>query len=122
MDLFFNNKPGRFMSFNIYGDLENKLLLEDFTKSLKEHDIILLSETWTSKSSCLELEGYTCFSKHRDRKLKSRRSSGGLVCYARHDISKGVTLLDWNWEDGLCLRLDKDFSVLMKICLYFLFI
>ena len=45
------------MSFNIYGDLENKLLSDDFVMYLKKHDIILLSETWTSKSSCIELEG-----------------------------------------------------------------
>ena len=55
----------------------------------------------------LELEGYKCFAKHRERKKNAKRDSGGF--YIRRNICDGINLKKWDYEDGMCLELDKDF-------------
>ena len=68
-----------------------------------------MSETWADNNYNLELKGYDCFFKHRERKKRAKRNSGGLACYIRKNISYGVSLKQWEWEDGMCLLFDKDF-------------
>ena len=94
--------------------MENKLQLSDFCDYISDYDLILLSETWADKHCNLDLKGYDCFSKHRERKKNSKSSSGGLVCYIRKNISSGVSLKQWDWEDGMCLLLDKAFFGLQE--------
>ena len=97
------------LSFNLNGLLEDKLHLSEFCNYISDFDIILLSETWTHKHCTLDLKGYDCISKHRERKKHAKRDSGGLVCYIRKQISQGIKLKPWEWEDGMCLFLDKRF-------------
>ena len=93
----------------MYGDLENKLKLKDFTSYLNKHDIILLNETWTNDNSRIHLEGYESFSKCRFRKQRSKRDSGGIVMFVRNNIAKGVRSVNWDFEDGALLLLKKEY-------------
>ena len=98
-----------FVSLNVNGCLESKLECVDFIKYIKGYDVIILSECWTNKFSKLDLEGYSYFSKHRPRRKKAKRDSGGLVCYLKNDIYKGVNNIDWDYEDGMVLNFNKVF-------------
>ena len=92
---------------NINGCLSSKLECDDFIKLVNCHDVIFLSETWTNKYSNLNLDGFIPVAKHRRKKVKARRESGGLVCYFRESIFRGIHEEKWSFEDGLCFRLDK---------------
>ena len=67
------------------GDLVKKLECREFLECVSEDDVILLSETWTNKEHTLKIDGYAdpvC--KHRVKKVKARRESGGLVCFFKN--------------------------------------
>ena len=89
---------------NVYGGLESKLEINEFIRSLVEFDVVLLSETWTDERSKLELKGYSNICKHRPKKSKAKRNSGGLVCYLRNKMEKGVKLEKWDFEDGVMYK------------------
>ena len=44
---------------------------------------------------------FVCVSKHRRRRKKAKRDSGGVVCFFKREIWEGVTCYDWDFEDGL---------------------
>ena len=74
------------------------------------NDIVMLCESWTSECSDLNVEGYAePFCKHRKRKKGAKTDSGGIVCYFRNEIVQGITEIEWNFEDGMCFKLDKHF-------------
>ena len=50
------------------GSLQEKLELENFKKTICNHDVILLCETWCGPNSLVDIEGYTRFSKRRHKK------------------------------------------------------
>ena len=89
------------------GNLVEKLECDEFVKSINCYDIILLSETWTNKHSKLQLNGYVKVCKHRKRRKRAKRDSGGLVCFFKHEIWNGITCCPWHFEDGLVFKLDK---------------
>ena len=91
------------------GSLESKLECEDFVNGLTGHDIIVLSESWTNELSDLSLKGYVCVSKHRRRRKRAKRDSGGLICYFKNEIWKGISKCEWDFEDGLLFKLCKTF-------------
>ena len=97
------------MHLNIYGGLENKLELDHFLNFISNYDIILLSECWISEKSKIFLKGYDCFKKIRTMKKRSKRPSGGLVCFVKSNLSRGFSEINFDFEDGLCLRLDAKY-------------
>ena len=97
------------LCWNVNGGLNVKLGCPDFVTLCESYDIILLSETWTNIYSDLSVRGYECVVKHRDRKRKAKRDSGGLVCFFRESIFKGVTREPWDFEDGMCFKLNKNY-------------
>ena len=69
--------------------------------ALKEHDVLLLSETWTGKDSSFSIDGFEImnfYSKHKHRKAK--RNNGGICILLRKAIRKGVTVIK-NYYDTL---------------------
>ena len=96
-------------SFNINGSLVKKLEDECFVNLLSRYDIIVLTECWTNANSFISLDGYECISKHRIRRKKGKRDSGGITCFFAKAIWKGVENVEWNFEDGLIFKLNKDF-------------
>jgi len=95
------------VSLNVNGGVERKLESESMLDYLKHFDIIFLSETWTNPLSKVDMNGYVCVSKHRRRRKRAKRDSGGLICYIKSNFKKGIIAMDWDFEDGLVMRLDK---------------
>ena len=52
-------------------------------------------------NSCIDVDDFAVFSKHRRRKKCVRRDSGGLVCYFRKQVAEGVSEIEWQYEDGI---------------------
>ena len=57
----------------------------------------------------IDVEGYVRISKTRKLKKKAKRSSGGLEVYIRDHIFKGISVLNWDFEDGLNFKFEADF-------------
>ena len=90
--------------------MEKKLENQDFVNSINCFDIIILNETWTHKDSCLELDGFVCpFAKHRKKRHNAKRHSGGIVIFIKNQIKEGVCEEPWDFEDGVIIKLGKDF-------------
>ena len=69
-----------------------------------------LSETWTSKDSEIELDGYCCFNFYRKfRHRRAKRNSGGIVLYCKNTIKNGVTIVKNHFDTIIWLKLDKAF-------------
>ena len=81
----------------------------EMIECMNGNDIVLFSETWTNEHSNLDIDDFVVFSKHRVKKKNARRDSGGLVCYFRKNVAKGVSEMKWLFEDGMCFKLDKDY-------------
>ena len=99
------------MCLNVHGGIETKLKINDFNEQLfSSNDIVLLSETWSSDLSDLDVNGFECLFKNRVKKRAGKRQSGGLVCYFKKNIWKGVQEVPWNDnEDGMVFKLDSQF-------------
>ena len=67
----------------------------------------MLCETWTNEFSDIDVQGYVRISKTRKLKKKAKRSSGGLEIYIKENLIKGVSVLNWDFEDGLNLKFDS---------------
>ena len=92
------------------GGLEDKLENYDFTEQFKNFDIVFFSESWTNDKSILKLENFAePICKHRSRRKNARRDSGGLVCFIKKNIFKGVKNINWEYEDGIVIELNKIF-------------
>ena len=99
----------KLMHLNVYGGLENKLELKDFTDLLSKYEIICLSECWISANCNVCLDGYECLKKVRSMKKTARRPSGGMVIFIKSSLVGGVENVSFDFEDGLCLKLKKEF-------------
>ena len=102
------------MSFNVNGSFVNKLEStsgghESLKECIRKYDCAFFSETWTNRYSCIEMNEYVVFRKERVRREGARRDSGGLVCYFKESVAKGVSEVEWNYEDGMCFKLDRDY-------------
>ena len=42
-------------------------------------------------------------------KKRSKRPSGGLVCFVKSNLSRGFSEISFDFEDGLCLRLNANY-------------
>ena len=95
---------------NVNGDLEKKIEDPVFIEFFNGNDIILLNECWINKTNDLRMDGYADpICKFRKKKKGAKRDSGGLCCFIRNSIIKGVTEVSWDFEDGLCLKMDRLF-------------
>ena len=94
---------------NVNGDLVVTRECPEMIECMNGNDIVLFSETWTNEHSNLDIDDFNVFSKHRVKKKNARRDSGGLVCYFRKNVAKGVSEIKWLFEDGMCFKLDKDY-------------
>ena len=84
--------------------------LPEMIECMNKNDIVLVSETWTNEHSCIDIDNFVTFSKHRVRKKNAKRDSGGLVCYFKKGVAEGVQELKWDeYEDGMIFKLDKDY-------------
>ena len=73
------------------------------------YDFVFISETWTNESCSIGISGFKNFCKHRERRKNAKRDSGGLVVYVKESIEGGVHVEEWDFEDGMCFRLDGVF-------------
>ena len=81
---------------------------------INDFDIIALCETWTNKTSHIEIPGYEFYTLHRPKlNRNARRDSGGIIVYMKHSIAKGVKLVK-KGNDIMWLLLDKTFFGLEK--------
>ena len=96
------------MCLNLNGSLVDKLECPEFIELVSVYDVIMLSETWTNEKDELGIDDFEKpFCKHRDRKVNARRDSGGLCVFFRKCIVKGISEVPWDFEDGMCFKLDK---------------
>ncbi len=103
------------------GRRNSKIHDSNFQEILKQYDVILLIETWTSESSEYGIDGYTSYCAHRTlKKKKAKRDSGGLIVYVRDSIAQGIECILRENDEMLWLKLDKQFFGLNQdalICL-----
>ena len=99
------------MSWNVEGLTQTKKTSNEFIKILTNYDIICLSETWTKKSSNIELNGYTnpIHSYRRFQHRRANRASGGIIIYIKDNIRKGVKLVRNTIDSIVWFKLDKLF-------------
>ena len=102
--------------------MQEKLELKHFKDTVLKHDVILLCETWTSPNSLVDIEGYTRFSKHRQKKKSAKRYSGGIEFYIKNCFAEGVKIKTWENEDGLHIVFDNVFFNFKKsVSLFFIY-
>ena len=115
----------RFALWNIQGLCARslcKLNLQQLNNQFNNYDIVLLTETWTSKQSYVTLEGYENIFVHRTLKKRgSKRNSGGLGVCVKSGIKKFVKFIKNSHDDILWLRISKDLlhtdlDVLLCLC------
>ena len=106
----------------MHGSLNDKVKNSEFVSSVFKSDIVLLSETWSNEHSDLDVKGYSKISKMRKLKKRAKRSSGGLEVYIKEHLLKGITILQWDFEDGLSLKFDCDFFWLRKAFIFIFYI
>ena len=68
-----------------------------------------MSETWTNKSSNIDLKGYSkpVHSYRRYQHKRAKRSSGGLIIYIRDTFRKGIKVIKNKYDWLVWLKLDK---------------
>ena len=95
-------------AWNING-LKNKCNDLDFIRIVKKYDIVIVSETWLSENSNLNIDGEYIFCKPAYKKAKKGRHSGGFIIIVKKHLRKGVKFIDD--EDNFCLwfKLEKTF-------------
>ena len=99
------------LSRNVEGLTNEKKNNKDFSEFITKYDIICLYETWTSKTSKIDLIGYNKpnHSYRRFQNKRAKRASGGLVVYIRDSIRKGVKLMKNDIDSIIWFKLDKNF-------------
>ena len=86
----------------------NKLNNSDFQNIFKLNDIVLLTETWTDKSSCIEVNNFEVYPLHRqERKKASKRNSGGIILYIRNKYVSKDNLIFTSQDDILWVKISK---------------
>ena len=71
------------------------------------HDIVLLTETWTDKYADLTVHNFEHFVLHRTEiKSKSKRSSGGIIVYMKNKFVSRDTQVFQSQDDILCVKIE----------------
>ena len=97
-------------SWNLHGNLKLKIDVPEFITTLdtKLHDIIFLSECWFSSKTPIDLNGFKCYKKARQRRKRAKRDSGGICVFIKNYIVGLFEYIEWNNEDGILFKLSKD--------------
>ena len=70
---------------------ERKKADKNFVGFITRYALVLLQETWTSKKSKIDIDGFSnpihSFRKVQNRRAK--RNSGGIIIYIKDSIRKG---------------------------------
>ena len=99
------------MFWNVEGLTLAKTTCDDFISFLSDYKIICLLETWTKKSSKIEIDGYKTLT-HSYEKLvnrRAKRAGGGIIIYVKDEIHKGVKLINNEIICIVWLKLDRYF-------------
>lgn len=79
--------------------------------------MLIFSETWSSKTTNLNLENFESFSCPRPKcNRKAKRNSGGVIIYYKKSYSKGIELVKLNNKGIIWFKLKKTF--LGRIMIY----
>ncbi len=73
---------------------------------IRSFDIVGLVETRTTVQSNIKLPGYSHLSKHRRKRCKKGRPSGGLVLYFRKKLKDAISLVGGAHEDMMWIKVD----------------
>ena len=88
----------------------NKLDSPELIQIFRNHDLILLTETWANELCDLQVEGFECFNLNRtENKQSCKRSSGGIAVYVRNDFVCKDTLVFTCHIFFISLSFTKDF-------------
>ena len=86
---------------------------------VQSYDLILLTETWTSSISNIDIDGYESINCPRPKcNRKAKRDSGGIVIYYKHFLHNKIELIKLNTKGILWLKI-KGQSVGVENDLYF---
>ena len=95
------------LSFNVEG-LSAQLNDSSFHDLLNLHDINILTETWRSSDSKIELTGFWDYSQVRPKHKNAIRHSGGISILIRKELRKGIKIAQ-DIEGFVWLKFDKTF-------------
>ena len=94
---------------------QDKKAESDFVNILAENDIIVLFETWCSKSSDISLKGYTSYNFYRKfRHRRARRNSGGVAVYCKDELKNGIEIVKNVYDTIIWIKLNKTFFGLQE--------
>ena len=92
--------------WNICG-AENKISEPDVIHQLKQHDIVVLGETFLETHS-IQLDGYTCKNVFRSGKnKKATRNYAGISVLIKNNITNFVKIVKVTKEDFIWIRIGK---------------
>ena len=97
----------KLLSFNVEG-LKPKLEDPNFLEFVNNYDISILTETWKSEPTKINIEGFWDYSQVRPKHKNAIRHSGGITILARYNIRPGLKLIE-DTEGFLWFCLKKSF-------------
>lgn len=85
----------------------NKLHSQELQEIFKRSDFVLLTETWADSFSDLSVPEFVLFQLNRtEKKINTKRNSGGIAFYIRESYKKFCTLLQKDSDDIIWLKID----------------
>ena len=100
------------LALNVEG-LKSKLEDPSFIKLVQQFDISVLTETWKTDTSKLDLEGFWDFFQVRQKHFNVIRQFGGITILANNTMQQGVRLAE-DSEGFIWLRLEQSFAKLQN--------
>ena len=83
----------------------NKLECIEVLNIFKNNDLIFFTETWSNKFTNMDVNGFKLIALHRtDKKIGSKRDSGGIACYIRNNLLKYIDFYNSDSDDILWLK------------------
>ena len=97
----------KFVLLNVQGLVSknvNKLETPEIKSLFLNNDILCFTETWSNESTNMCVEGFSLFCLHRtDKKVNSKRDSGGIACYIKNYLIKYIDLYASDSDDITCI-------------------
>ena len=91
---------------------------------INSYDIFCMTETHCNSTDCPILPGYKVYLNNRPKQKNAWRASGGIACFVKESISKGVKFIETMKHSEICwLKLTKGFFHLlndMYICIVYM--
>ena len=98
-----------FLAWNVQG-LRSKLDDCDFLNFISDFDILIFTETWSSQTSNVNIDGYNYFNCPRPKfNNKAKRNSGGVIIYYKHKLCNSLELITLNNKGIIWFKLKKEF-------------